>query len=135
MLDTETSELFIGTLEEALKEAVKAMGGAKAVGSILKPQKLIDEAGTWLSDCLNPKRRDKLDYEQIMWILREARKRQFHGAINFICGDAGYANPVPIEPEDEKARLMREFIEATKQQTKNVEEMKRLSEFNLRSVG
>ena len=35
-------------------------------------------------------------------------------AANFLMREAGYADPQPIEPEDERARLEREFIEAAK---------------------
>lgn len=34
---------------------------------------------------------------------------------NYIARECGYADPAPIEPEDEIARLQREFVEATKQ--------------------
>lgn len=124
--------LFCESLSEALKEAVKALGGAKKVGEKLKPEMLADAAGRWVSDCLNPDRREKLDPEQVFWILREARKVGCHIAMHFICEGAGYAKPMPIEPEDERARLMREFIEATKQQTRNVELMAQLARANLK---
>lgn len=127
MIDSSKQDpLFCESINEALREAVKALGGAKKVGEKLKPEKLADEAGRWLSDCLNPDRREKLDPEQVMWILREARKVGCHTAMHFICDDTGYAKATPIEPEDEKARLQREFIEATKQQTRNVERLEQL---------
>ena len=31
----------------------------------------------------------------------------------FICRDLGYSDPQPIEPEDERAALQRQFIEST----------------------
>ncbi len=134
MADTQTHNMFIETLEEALREAVTALGGAKKVGSIFKPEMLSADAGNWLNDCLNPKKRDKLSYAQIMWILREARSVGFHSAINFICHDSGYSNPQPVEPESEQAKLMREFIEATKQQSRNVARMEELARLNIRSA-
>lgn len=118
--------LFCDTISEALKEAVKALGGAKIVGGQLRPEMLVDAAGRWLSDCLNPECRAKLDLDQALWLLREARKVNYHGAMNFICADAGYSHPNPVEPEDEKAKLMRDFIEATKQQTRNVQRLEAL---------
>jgi hypothetical protein len=128
--------LFQESLNRALEVAVTALGGAKAVGHKLRPEMLADAAGKWLCNCLNdnPDVRMKLEGEQIMWILREARKVGCHAAINYICGDAGYANPLPVEPEDEKAQLMREFIAATAQQKINIEKLERLglSPVNLR---
>lgn len=126
--------LFSESIEDAIREAVRVLGGSKAVGSQLRPEMLADKASTWLSDCLNTDRRDKLDLNQMMWILRAARKAGYHGAINYICADIGYSNPLPVEPEDEKARLMREFIEATKQQTRNVARMEELSRPSIRSA-
>jgi len=32
----------------------------------------------------------------------------------FLAREAGYADPQPVEPEDERAKLQREYIEATK---------------------
>jgi len=134
MSDNQTSSLFIESIEEALKEAVKQMGGAKIVGARMRPEMLADEAGRWLSDCLNPEKRDKLSLSQVMWILREARKMGVHVAINFICADSGYDTPRPIEPEDEKMRLQREFIEATQQQTRNIERLSQLMSQPIKAV-
>jgi hypothetical protein len=134
MQEPQQTPLFCETISEALKEAVKALGGPKKVGEKLRPEMAADAAGRWLSDCLNPECRAKLDLDQALWVLREARKVNYHGAMNFICSDTGYANPQPIEPEDEKAKLMREFIEATKQQTRNVERLERLSQTGLKAV-
>ena len=134
MKDQHTSPLFLSTIEEALKEAVKAMGGAKSVGVQMRPEKLAIDAGAWLSDCLNHEKRDKLSLEQVMWIIREARQHGCHVAMDFICETAGYESAKPLEPENEKSKLMREFIEATKQQTHNVERMEQLSRMNLRAV-
>lgn len=32
----------------------------------------------------------------------------------FLCRELGYSDPAPVEPEDEVARLQREFVEASK---------------------
>jgi hypothetical protein len=129
--NTNQPALFCESPEEALREAVKALGGAKKVGEKLRPDMLADDAGKWLSDCLNTDRREKLGLGQILWILREARKTNYHGAINYICGDTGYGCPAPIEPEDEKAKLMRDFISATEQQTRNVKRMEELARLGI----
>lgn len=132
MKDQHTSPLFVDTIEDALREAVKGMGGAKSVGARMRPEKLSIDAGMWLSDCLNVDKRDKLSLEQVMWIVREARQAGCHIAMHFICESAGYEAAKPVEPEDEKAKLMRDFIEATKQQTRNVEKMEQLAGIKLR---
>lgn len=127
MPETKQPALFHESINDALREVVLSLGGTKKVGALMRPQKLIDEAGRWVSDCLNPDRREKFDPEEVMFLLREARKIGCHTGMNFIAADAGYANPAPVEPEDEQARLMREFIEATKQQTRNVERLAMLT--------
>ena len=60
-MERETQEpLFVETVNEALREIVKALGGAKKVAAQLRPQKTVDEAARWLLDCLNPERRERL---------------------------------------------------------------------------
>lgn len=108
------SALFHESIYDALKEVVLASGGTKVVGTLLWPEKSADSAQKLLSDCLNENRAEKLDPEQVMFILRLGRKNGNHAAINFISRDAGYGDPQPIEPEDAKAALMREFIAAQK---------------------
>lgn len=101
--------------EDALKDAIKALGGMKKVGSQLKPDLTADNAANWLRDCLNPERRDKLDVRQVMWILREAAKVGFHSAMDFIAADCGYEVPRYIPVEDQAAELQRQFVESVAQ--------------------
>ena len=93
---------------------------------MLKPEKTIHDAAVWVTDCLNPDRAAEFHPEHVMFLLREAARAGFHGAINFICADAGYAPPAIVEPQDEIARLQHEFIEQTKAATRNIERMERL---------
>jgi hypothetical protein len=106
--------LFHESLHDALRDCVRALGEPKAVGHAMRPEKSMDEARTWLLNCLNPDRPEKFDPEQILWILREARKVGCHAAFAYMARECGYADPVPIEPEDERAALQREFIETGK---------------------
>lgn len=106
--------LFHETLTDALREVVQAYGGAKKVGAAMKPQKAADDAGRWVLDCLNPERQARFDPEEVLWLLREGRKIGCHAAALFLMRESGYADPVPVEPEDERARLEREFIDAAR---------------------
>lgn len=126
--------LFHESVNDALREIVQALGGTKKAGPMMRPQKSADEAGRWVSDCLNPDRREKFDPEEVLFLLREARKIGVHTAINFVCADAGYGNPQPIEPEDERAQLMREFIEAQKLAKQNLDRMERMNAGAIRAV-
>lgn len=134
MKDLQTAALFDESIEDALKTVVAIMGGSKEVGRKMRPEMDADLAGTWLSDCLNAHKRDKLSLAQVMWILREARKAGCHQAINWICAECDYNNPTPIEPEDEKTILMREFIEAQKLAARNLDRMERLTTGAIRAV-
>ncbi len=106
--------LFHESLYDALKDCVRAIGKPAEVGKAMRPEKSSDEARTWLTNCLNPDRPEKLDPEQVMWILREARKIGCHAGMTFLARDCGYADPQPIEPDDEKAALQREFVQMGK---------------------
>jgi hypothetical protein len=97
---------------------------------MLKRELTIRDSSNWVTACLNPDRREHFTPEQVQLLIREARKVGCHAAINFMCADAGYSNPQPIDPEDEKAKLQREFIEATKQQTRNIERLEQLAKSN-----
>lgn len=104
--------LFYESVYEALAGVVSALGGPKKVGPMLWPEKTLDAAAQLVRDCLNPGRKERFDPEQTMLLLREGRKVGCHAGINFICGQCGYSDPAPIEPEDELARLQREYINA-----------------------
>lgn len=106
--------LFHESLYDALKDCVRAIGKPADVGKAMRPEKSGEEARMWLSNCLNPERPEKLDPEQVMWILREARKVNCHAAFAYLARECGYADPQPIEPEDEKAALQREFIKQSR---------------------
>lgn len=93
-------------VEDALKAAVMAMGGFKAVGRLMRPD--FDNAAEWLRKCLSDDRRERLDPGQVMWILREARKQGFHSAFEYFASDAGYkATPVDAQ---EQIKTLQESI-------------------------
>ena len=98
-------------LNQALIECVKAAGGSSNVGRKLFPEKSPESAQRALLDCLNEERPAKLSPEQVLLILRLARAKGFHGGVNFILSDLGYAPTAPIEPKDEAAELGRQASE------------------------
>lgn len=106
----EQNALFVENVNEALREAVKAAGGVKVVASKLRPEMSVDDASQWLRDCLNPARRERLDPERLLFILRLAREAGSHVAMQYIGGECGY-DVWPVDPEDQKERLQREFVE------------------------
>lgn len=110
-MQTSIPECF-ETLNDALKEAVRAAGGNKAVGAKLWPELPLDAAANRLRDCLNPDRRDKLSPEQAQLILRLAGEAGYHGAMAYWCFGASYATPDPVTPEDQAGALQLQFVQA-----------------------
>lgn len=104
----------IESLNQALIECVKASGGSKVTGALLWPEKTINDAQRLLLACLNDERNEKLTPDQSLLIIKEAKTKGCHVGIEYLCSALGYSVPTPIEPEDEKAKLMREFIAAQK---------------------
>jgi hypothetical protein len=111
---SDQGSLFHEDIWQALRDCVSALGGSKKVGLLLRPELDAQTAGRWLLDCMNPERKEKLCVEQVMLVLRESRKVGCHAAVAFINRDAGYTDPQPIEPEDARAALQREFVEGVK---------------------
>jgi hypothetical protein len=101
------------TLNDALRETVQALGGTKKVGCTLWPEMTADHASSRLRDCLNQDRREKLSPEQVEMIGRMGRQAGCHAIMAYMARTMGYADPVPVEPEDELAKQQREFVAAT----------------------
>lgn len=119
--------LFVDSIYDALRGIVERAGGLKAVGLRLRPTKSADEAGRWLADCLNTSRPEKLDPEDVLHLLRIGREANYHGAKYWIDTECGYAPTPPVEPADEQAQLMREYIEAVKHQQQIANRLERLA--------
>lgn len=105
--------LFVEDYNEAIRATVQALGGFKRIGHELKPDLTVDAAGRWLSDCCNPDKREKLAPTELAYIRRRARQEGVHLLAAFEAQDAGYAPPQPVEPEDERAALQRQFVRAS----------------------
>ena len=113
------------SLNDALVECVKALGGSKQVGPWLWPEKTPDAAQRSLLDSLNEDRPAKLSPDQVMLILRKAREIGCHAGITYILRDLGYADPVPIDPRDEVVELQRQLMETLKAQERMTERLER----------
>lgn len=107
--------LWHDTPEDALRSAVDALGGFKRIGSELWPALPVTDAGKKLANCLDNDRPEKLSLSELCMVLRMARAADVHVAAAFFMADAGYAQPVAIDPETEKERLQRQFIAASQQ--------------------
>lgn len=103
---------MLESLNDALIECVKACGGSKAVGLALWPAKGVEAAQRQLLACLNPERAEKLGPDEVLHVLRMARERGCHAGMQYLAEALGYAEPVPIEPKDELADLLRQYLAA-----------------------
>lgn len=91
--------LFYEDIYAALGELVRATGGMKTVGSEMRPEMLADAAGNWLKDCLNADRREKLDPQQVVWLLKRGHAYGVHDGLAYINMEVGYEPPRPISNE------------------------------------
>lgn len=116
-------------VNDLAKALVAALGGTKVVGPLLFPQKSADNAARYLADCLNPNRDHDMGIERFLLLLKMARegregKGGIHFGIEWIADELGYSRPMPIEPEDARAALQRQFlagVEDLKQLAKRLE--------------
>lgn len=109
-MSTDQIPLFVEDYAEAIRATVQALGGFKRVGHDLKPDLTPEAAGRWLADCCNPDKREKLSPTELAYLRRKARTAGCHILATYELREAGYADPQPVEPEDERAALMRQFV-------------------------
>ncbi len=94
------------SLNQALIDCVKAAGGSKVVGHRLWPEKTIDAAQRHLLACLNEDKPERLSPEHLLMLLRLARERGHHDAMNYILAELSYGPCNPLEPHDEAGRML-----------------------------
>lgn len=83
-------------------------------GALLRPELSPDQAGRWLANALDGARPEKLSPEQVAFLVQQGRRQGCHTAMLWLAREAGYSDPQPVEPEDEMAALLRQYIEAAK---------------------
>jgi hypothetical protein len=118
--------LFIESVYDALTSAVKVAGGPKHVGSLLFPGKPVDDARSMLLNALDPSRREKLDPEQVIYILRLARDAGYHDAKHWLDLELGYAATPPVDANDQAAELARVIAGAGEQLRRATDALERL---------
>jgi hypothetical protein len=128
-------ELFYEDYDAALRDDVQAIGGAKAVGMLLWPEKDPLAARNKLNDSLNVERRERLTHEQESFIKRKAREvRGFSAALYCECDETGFKRPEPRDPLDEAAQLQREFIHSVEMQKRIAAKLEALTQAPIRVV-
>lgn len=117
---------MLESLNDALIECVKACGGSKTVGVALWPAKGVEAAQRQLLACLNPERNEKLGPDEVLHLLRLARERGCHAGMHYLAEALSYAEPVPIEPQDELADLLRQYLAAREERGRKDARLERL---------
>ena len=102
--------LFVESLEEALRGAVNALKGPKAVGVLLWPSMKADLAGRRVNQCLDPDRDEKFDLSEILLIAKHARAVGCHTFMAYLAGELDY-ECTPVDPETIEAKESREIAE------------------------
>lgn len=113
----------LDSVNQALIECVKVLGGSKQVAPKIWPEKSIDKAQVSLLAALNEDRPEKLSPDQALFIMRLAREADSHVAINFICDALGYSRPAPIPKASDQERLMKTILETQGALTKQLAEL------------
>jgi len=117
--------LWHDSLEDALRDVIYALGPKKAAGD-LWPDKDPTHGVRALHHALDPERAEKLSISEIVWLLREGSMNSHHMAMAHLSAVCGYRPPEPTTPEDERAQLQREFIEAKKEFSRLAARIERL---------
>ena len=118
------------TMTDMLLECVKSAGGSKVVGSQLWPEMLVDQAHRKLLDCLNDDRPHRLTPDQVLMVASMARAKGCHAFMIFCAGRLHYDAPIPRDPKDEAAELLRAFIAAVGLQQELLTQLKALTPAN-----
>ena len=130
----DTPSLFCESIEESVAEVAMRCGGRKAFAAEMWPSMPVREAHNRFDACCNPERREQFHPSDLLYIARRGREVGCHSLMLFLAREAGYSDPAPVEPEDERARIQREFADAVRLQAKLVERMERMGVGSLRSV-
>lgn len=118
--------LWHETLADALR-AVAMAYGPKKLGAELWPSKRADDAARLLNHCLDDERSEKLALAEVEYVVRKGREIGVHTGMAYLAQVCGYQPPVTLEPEDERARLQREFTQATAAMARMVSRMEALN--------
>lgn len=119
-------ELWHDEFEDALWSTCEAIG-PKVIGHELFPERSPSEGAKMLARCLSTERPEKLSAGQIALIIKRGREAGCHVAMAYLSQHASYATPKPVEPDDERAALQREYIECTRAMARIARQMERMN--------
>lgn len=113
---------------EALRDDIQALGGSSKVGSWFIPGKSQDAQRNYVNDRLNADRRERFADDQQELIMRRAvESRGYSAALFYLCDAIGTERPKAKNPETERDRAQRAFIDAAQSLERAVGDLKRLN--------
>lgn len=125
---------FYDTPEKALDACIQALGGSKRVGAKLFPEKSIESATTYLSNCVDSNRNEKLSLSHVMMLFKMAKDEGIHSPFIWFAGEAGY-EAKPITRAEEVDRLTSVIEQASKTLSTAVAALERVqTRVEMRSV-
>lgn len=119
---------FNETEKEAIADDIKALGGPKQAGGLLHPSKSPERAADLMRAWSNPSRQEEPSLDEIIQLVEAARAKVGYSEVARYIEHRLNCRIEFLAPEDEIAKLQREFIAATEQQTRNVERMERAAD-------
>lgn len=117
--------LFHERIEDAIAAVADGIG-RKRLACELWPDKAERDAHNLFDACLNPERRERFSPSQLMFVAKKGRAAGLHAIVQYMARELGYTDPQPIEPEDERAKLQREFIASTRTLARMAERIEQL---------
>lgn len=103
-------EPFIEDIYHALRVDISACGGNKVVGAQLWPSVDVLDARDKLARCVNPHSKEKLDYNEVLFIKRLARDRGSFATIYYECDQCELERPGPLDMNEEILRLQERVL-------------------------
>jgi len=124
---------FFESPEQALEACVQHVGGAKAVGVMLWPDKTVDNARTYLLACLNADRPEKLSMSQMIMVFRLAKQAGYHAGFEFFAHECEY-DARPITKAEEVDRLTSVVEQSSKTLSAALATLERIQRTQIKAV-
>jgi len=132
-MDSTQIPLFFDRVEGALEHLINVCGGRKKFAAEMWANMPARDAHNRLDACLNSERREKFSLHELILMLKRGRQVDCHIVMQFLAAECGY-RAEPIEPENERARLQREFVESVKRLDAIRESLARIEPTQVRAV-
>lgn len=125
-------KLFYDDEFQALRDMIESGQGYKKTAGYLWPGMKQDSAYAKLKACVQEAGDQRLKFGEIISAMVF---NQCYAPLFFACDATQFERPTPRAPEDEKARLQRNIIEAAASFKRDLDRLERLTQSPLKAVG